>query len=223
MEITEELAIKVRDTVACGLTAGIGDNIAGKMCVEAAVCFAMGLPHSDNPPCVGKAVRAFKIRLNDSWWSSDEARAEGMKKIAIAQLGSNNIDQKEFTKRLIVKISNTFLADLAKEHYPSLEDRLRTTSDLHELSKLCNQLRTENFKYTGAPADIVEFAINKLEVMSPSVAAIQMAAVPIYISHHIDIRIHSKADALYTAAADLCLETLQEMNCEGTKYLYLLN
>jgi hypothetical protein len=47
------------------------------MCVEAAVCYALGLPHSDNPPCVGYAVRQYKIRLNDSNWSSNEARAKG--------------------------------------------------------------------------------------------------------------------------------------------------
>ena len=58
------------------------------MCVEAAVCYAYDLPHSDKPPCVGNAVREFKIRLNDCNWSSSKARARGMRRIAIAQLGS---------------------------------------------------------------------------------------------------------------------------------------
>jgi hypothetical protein len=70
------------------------------MCVEAAVCYALGLPHSDNPPCVGEAVRSFKIALNDSDWSSPKARAIGMRRIAIAQLGSNEIDQSVFVKEL---------------------------------------------------------------------------------------------------------------------------
>ena len=97
-ELTKEIAQKVLQVVDAGLVKGKGSPVPGKMCVEAAVCFAYGLPHGDNPPCVGSAVRSFKIRLNDSRWSSNEARAKGMRKLAIAQLGSDSIDQKEFAK-----------------------------------------------------------------------------------------------------------------------------
>lgn len=89
MELNEAVARKVLETVDAGLSSGLGVQKPGKMCVEAAVCYALGLPHGDNPPCVGVAVRAFKIRLNDSGWSSPEARAKGMRKLAIAQLGSD--------------------------------------------------------------------------------------------------------------------------------------
>lgn len=100
MKVTRELAEKVRDVVSAGLVRGKGEPIPGRMCVEAAVCFAMGLPHSDDPTCVGRDVRSFKIALNDSNWSSDMARANGMKRIAIAQLGSIEIDQNQFAKEL---------------------------------------------------------------------------------------------------------------------------
>ena len=100
MKVTRELAEKVRDVVSAGLVRGKGEPIPGRMCVEAAVCYAMGLPHSDEPTCVGQAVRSFKIALNDSNWSSDMARANGMKRIAIAQLGSIEIDQNQFAKEL---------------------------------------------------------------------------------------------------------------------------
>jgi hypothetical protein len=72
------------------------------MCVEAAVNYALGLPHGDNPSCVGAAVRAFKIRLNDADWPTNEARTKGMRKLAIAQLGSDAIDQNEFRKLVVV-------------------------------------------------------------------------------------------------------------------------
>ena len=74
MEITESLASRVLEVVNAGLVYGLGSPEPGRMCVEAAVCFAMGLPHSDTPTCVGPAVRALKIRLNDARWSSNEAR-----------------------------------------------------------------------------------------------------------------------------------------------------
>jgi hypothetical protein len=103
LEITETLVQKLLQTVDAGLTSGMGKQIPGKMCVEAAVCFAYGLPHSDDPPCVGSAVRYFKIRLNDSSWSSSQARAAGMRKLAVAQLGSNELDQVEFSRKIAFK------------------------------------------------------------------------------------------------------------------------
>lgn len=84
---TEAIARKVLETVDAGLVKGLGLPIPGKMCVEAAVNYAFGLPHGDSPSCVGAAVRAFKIRLNDSAWPTDKDRTEGMRKLAIAQLG----------------------------------------------------------------------------------------------------------------------------------------
>ena len=121
MKVTRELAEKVRDVVSAGLVCGKGEPIPGRMCVEAAVCYAMGLPHSDEPTCVGQAVRSFKIALNDSNWSSDMARANGMKRIAIAQLGSIEIDQNQFTKELalatIRRILPIVLRAAAKLHH----------------------------------------------------------------------------------------------------------
>lgn len=86
--INESLARKVLETVDAGLCRGLGQPVPGHMCVEAAVCFAMGLPHSDEPTCVSGALRSFKIKLNDAPWSSNESRAKGMRRLAIAQLGT---------------------------------------------------------------------------------------------------------------------------------------
>jgi hypothetical protein len=87
-DISREIAVKVLETVDAGLVAGLGRPVPGQMCVEAAVCYAMGLPHGDDPSCVAEALRAFKIRLNDSSWSSEAARAKGMRRLALVQLGS---------------------------------------------------------------------------------------------------------------------------------------
>ena len=110
MEITKEIAIKVRDTVDAGLVRGKGSPIPGQMCVEAAVCFAMGLPHSDEPPCVSPAIRALKIQLNDSAWSSDTARGKGMRRLALAQLGSAGVvDDHDFNRRVIEVVIRRFV------------------------------------------------------------------------------------------------------------------
>jgi hypothetical protein len=100
VEINRALAEKVLEVVDAGLVKGVGVPEPGKLCVEAAVCYAMGLPHGDDPSCVAPSLRRLKIRLNDSAWSSDKARAKGLRRLAIAQLGSAGaLDENEFARR----------------------------------------------------------------------------------------------------------------------------
>jgi hypothetical protein len=97
--ITIETAAKVLEIVDAGLVSGLGKAIPGQMCVEAAVCYALGLPHGDDPGCVSPAVRALKIVLNDANWSSPAARAKGMRRLAIIQLGTaGEVDDVAFAK-----------------------------------------------------------------------------------------------------------------------------
>lgn len=101
MEITREIAAKVLEIVDAGLVRGRGEPIAGQMCVEAAVCFAMGLPHGDDPVCVSPVLRGFKIQLNDRDWSSNRSRAVGLRRLALIQLGSNgHLDDADLLFRL---------------------------------------------------------------------------------------------------------------------------
>lgn len=128
MKIDREVAAKVLEVVDAGLVYGMGEPIPGQMCVEAAVCYALGLEHSDDPKCVGRQVRAFKIRLNDSTWRTSAYRTAGMRKLAIAQLGSDTIDQERFreivvreTIRQIMPIALRATAELRAEHAGNLK------------------------------------------------------------------------------------------------------
>ena len=112
--LNKKVARRVLEVVDAGLTHGAGNPEPGKMCVEAAVNFALGLPHGDNPPCVGAAVRSFKISLNDGPWSSDTARAKGLRRIAIAQLGSNEINQVEFAKLLSLRCIQKLIPEVLR-------------------------------------------------------------------------------------------------------------
>lgn len=103
-KLSRQIAREICNLLDYGLVSGLGKPQPGKMCVEAAVCFAFGLPYGDDPPCVGRAVRQFEIRLNDSGWSSPQARASGLRRLAIAQLGSDQIDQVEFAQRITLRI-----------------------------------------------------------------------------------------------------------------------
>ena len=199
-ELNEEIAIKVRDTVACGLSHGLGIQKPGEMCIEAAVCYAYGLPHNDNPPCVGVAVRRFKIRLNDSKWSSPQSRAKGMIGIAIAQLGSNEIDQKEFAKRVTLKTINQIISNIAKKkHLPEVEEEMRLVTDLARASELCRMVRRSAAAYAAAYAAAAD-------------AYAYAAAADAYAG-----------DKILIQSANICLEVLKELNSPGCKYLYLLD
>jgi hypothetical protein len=103
MEITEALARRCLEVVDRGLVAGLGAPEPGKFCVEAAICFALGEPHSDRPSCVGEAVRNYKIRINDGPWSSDDARTKGLRHLAIAQLCSDQINQRAFADYVVLE------------------------------------------------------------------------------------------------------------------------
>src|SRR5687767_6383521 len=128
MEITREIAQKVRDTVDAGLSSGMGEPKAGFMCVEAAVCYALSLPHGDDPGCVAQPLRRLKIRLNDAAWSSNEARAQGLRRLALAQLGSAGVlDDREFVRRVVdMTIRRTVPRSLraAAKANPKFADRL---------------------------------------------------------------------------------------------------
>ncbi len=102
IEVNEASAAKVLELVDAGLVQGLGQPRPGEMCVEAAVCFALGLPHDDDPQCVARALREVMVRLNDADWPSDAARAKGLRKLAVAQLGSLGVlDEREFAGRLV--------------------------------------------------------------------------------------------------------------------------
>lgn len=94
-----------------GLTKGLGSPEPGKFCVEAAVCYAYGLPHDDEPTCVHPALRRLLIKLNDNfYWSCPQARAKGLKRLSILQLDTaSGFDAQLFVERLILKVLKPML------------------------------------------------------------------------------------------------------------------
>jgi len=112
-QITHEIAAKVLETVDAGLMAGLGRPTPGEMCVEAAVCYALGLPHGDDPDCVSPALQVLMITLNDMGWSSPEARAQGLRRLALAQLGSmGRLDNREFARR-VAEMAVSYMVPIA--------------------------------------------------------------------------------------------------------------
>lgn len=122
VKITAQLAKKVLRVVDKGLSYGLGgvfnetkDEMVGSpgaMCVEAAVCYALGEEHGDRPSCVNDELAKFKIDLNDDLeWENDKARARGLRRLAIAQLGTKTgFSYKSFYKLYVAKLDEAVLA-----------------------------------------------------------------------------------------------------------------
>src|SRR5258708_22397302 len=139
MEINREAAQKVLKVVDAGLVTGLGFPEPGQMCVEAAVCYALGLPHGDDPVCVAHVLRALKIRLNDSSWSSARTRAHGLRRLAVAQLGSTGaLNEKRFCRR-VVDLALRKSVPLALRAAASIQKDRRHQAALLDIAARCEK------------------------------------------------------------------------------------
>jgi len=185
---TLKIAKKVLDTVDAGLCSGKGKPIPGQMCVEAAVCYAYGLPHSDQPPCVSPALRSFKIALNDKPWSSDAARANGLRRISIAQLGSNKMDDKEFTKRLSEEFIRVFVTQAlrsAAKANPKHADKLEACARACEMTgsrqAALDGKEAAHAAYAAYAANAAAYAANAANAAHAAYAAYAAAYAALFL------------------------------------------
>jgi hypothetical protein len=235
IDVTESLARKVLETVDAGLVNGFGNPVPGQMCVEAAVCYAMDLPHSDRPTCVGDSVRAFKIRLNDASWSSNQARTNGMRKLAIAQLGSNEVDQKAFrrivaeqTVRQIVPIALRAASRRIPAHAERLEAAaVRCENDgTREAAMAARNAARDVYAYDAA--EVAAYAYDAADAdayddadVDAYAAAYAAAAAAAYAYADAAADAAAARDAVLTRSAEIGLAALIELKSPGCAYLWL--
>ena len=199
---TESVIRKIIELVGHGLPAGLGEQEPGKMCVEACVNAAFGLPHNDDPPCVHRAVRAAKIVLNDSHWSDNQARGKGMLKLAVAQVGSENIDGLKFAEILVKALPGL------RERHPARDDR--------ECKKFT--LRAEARAIT-AESYIADAKHNATSILQLAQLAAEIAAV----SAGCTARASADVDACLSDFADVMLDALDQCDAPGMKWLPLID
>ena len=200
LEITEPLIRKLLATVDAGLTAGVGVPEPGKMCVEAAIAFALGEPHSDGPTCVHPVVRAGKIALNDCAWSSDLARAQGLRRVAIAQLGSTKIDYVKYVT-LLAQYTHDEIVPLAAES-------AKTAAEYAESAESAAQYAAKT------AAEYAESAAQYAEYAAQSAKAARYAKTAQYAAQ-------SDRDAALRLSADLMVRALKECGSPGCAWLWL--
>lgn len=208
IKIDENLVNRILDLLSAGLTKGKGIPEKGEMCVEAVICYAQGLPHSDNPSCVGSSVRSMKIRLNDNIWSSNKARAEGMKKIAIAQLGSDKLDQEKFDELYSCNYGRIVLPYLIKKHYKDTKN----VELLYWIERF-KIVTKDNFDYLWSAFHKKFLKNSYYNSYNYYYGCCSNDSLCITNLH---------GDKVLLLIADAILQTLIEMKCEGCNYLYLI-
>lgn len=192
-----------------GLSDGLGEPKPGKMCVEAAVCYAYGWPHDDNPKCVAEAIRQFKISLNDRHWSSFKARAEGMKRLAVAQLGSKRISDARFNRALLgeaIRAVTALMITVAPKE-------LGTGYDVSPKGLRLRRINSQYRAYRDA-LDHLLAAYAK-----PVLSSYQYATVTDALRHLPGLKGKNSDLRLM---AEVGLNALIALKSEGTRYLYLV-
>ena len=204
LTITEPLIRKLLATVDAGLTAGLGVPTPGKMCVEAAIAFALGEPHSDGPTCVHPVVRAGKIALNDCAWSSDLARAKGLRRVAIAQLGSTEIDYVKYVTLLAQYTHNEIVPLAAESAAKYAESAAISAESAAESAAISAKCAAKSAAESAAiSAKYAEYAAE-----SAAKCAAESAA-------------ESDRDAVLRLSADLMVRALKECGSPGCEWLWL--
>jgi len=154
-----------------GFVRGLGKPEPGALCVEAAVCLALGEPHSDKPTCVHEADRGLAIRLNDSPWSSNTARAEAMLPLALAQLGTAGTDRKEWVDA-VVEGTVRVIVPIALRAAASTKGNEKHAEALAAAAKRCED------EGTREAAVFAEETAHAAAAAADAVAAAAAAAVP---------------------------------------------
>lgn len=185
-----------------GLCKGVGKP-DGQMCIEAAICTALGLPFGDDPVCVASAVRAYKIAINDKIWSSPQARAKALRDIGIAQIGSKDIvNDEEFICRLSQKTIQVLIVHLFRNNKYT-----KNNLKLQELTNICEKEPTDiNCRKLAAATDAAATAYATAAATAAAAAADAATAA-------------AAADAYLIMSVNLALEVLKELKSPGCEWI----
>src|SRR6185437_5313099 len=217
MEINRQIAAKVLETVDAGLCSGVGIPVPGQMCVEAAVCYALGQEHGDEPVCVSPALREFKIGLNDSQWSSNATRAKGMRRLALVQLGTaGTLDDVEFSKQL---------AEMAIRVVVPIALRATGIATLEAYALRCEQEGTEEAaSYAASAASYAASAAGAARAASYAAGAARAAsdaARAARAASYAAGAARAAGDAVLSKVAEAVVQILIGLGAAGAQWLSL--
>src|SRR6185312_2282467 len=181
-------------------------------------------------PCVGAAVRSYKIALNDCHWSSNFARARGMRKLAIAQLGSDTINQAKFAELVRFKGIQRALpvilrswADHAecknKNEVRSAAKECQAAKNLGEAVGSAEKAYVSASAYASAYAYAYAYASAYTSAYAYAYASASAYAYASAYREYLDEKLGK--DFLLNLSAQIALNALRELKSPGCKWLDL--
>lgn len=115
-----ELRARLTEIIQEGLVSGMGNPVPGELCVEAAICLALGEEHNDFPSCVAAIDRNVAIKLNDLPWPSKQERAKALLPIALAQLDTfsrpRDVWERDVQDGIVRRLLPFILQTMARYH-----------------------------------------------------------------------------------------------------------
>ncbi len=170
VKITKEHVFNIVDKIdrQGGLPRGLTDTVNGNtsLCVEAVINHVVHQEYGqDNPACVSPLIRSLSISLNDDYsWSSPYCRGEGLKRLAIAQLGSNSLDQEELERKLVEKLRHVFLNSTRIDQLvPRLYSHYLSSATTSEI--LFNAIRVNSYNNQNL-TELAEVVVSVLKEMN---------------------------------------------------------
>jgi hypothetical protein len=208
--------------LARGLSHGLGKR-GGQVCIEAAICQVLGLEHGDDPGCVAATVRSYKICLNDSPWSSAEARAKGLRDLGLAQLGSKGaIDDIEFNRKLTEKTIRVLIPKLFRQIFPK-DAACLSAAGRCEVEGTSQAARAAAaaapWAVEAAAAEAAEWAAAKWAAEAAAAAAAAARAARAAARAAAGAEARAEGDAYLNLSASLALEVLRELKSPGVALL----
>ena len=216
--MTETQAVAVRDTIDAGLCAGLGKAQIGECCIIAAKRLALGLSHGDSVDGlpVGLALRALDIGLNDKNWSSNAARAKGLRRLALAEMGSDTLDQSDFSRRFTLKVIQRICPKLFRE-LAKLAPKDEDKSEMESAAANC-ETATDLKTILADIALALSLALDLDLARARARALARALDLALALALALDLAL----DEVFASMAELAVEVLQEMKCPGCELLYIL-
>lgn len=173
LQITQAIAENVLALIDQGLLAGLGRPTPGQMGVEATACYALGLPHSADPGCIEHCLRHLVGGLNDCDWSSPQARARGLRRLGVAQLGTQGVLNTKAFSALVVRLTLPHVSKGLR----AVASIFRTLSHHDALSAAADRCEREStlLSYIGAQR-ILSAAHGDASSIEPSQISLAQAA-----------------------------------------------
>lgn len=207
---------------------GTGEQLPAWRCESYTFYYPL-LPHDDDTKCVGWAVRYLVFHINNREWSSDAARAEGLRKLVVAQLGSDKLDQFRFAHLVALKtvqrMCPLLFAQLAKlaetdEDREAMESAGRACAEVASLQDAVMVLTLGLGRASGA-AHTLEIARYSALALANGHTIAHALDLALFLALTLD-HVHAiDRDETLAMLADICVEVLVEMESHGCQWLEL--